>query len=221
VKALPPALRLVSPPELAARIQAERRGTPFLLYLDAERRQHIVDLAVSGGPLTIGREPESDIQLTWDDEVSRTHALVERVGGAWTLVDDGLSRNGSFVNGQRVHGRRRLADGDLVKVGRTLLAFVATAGAVRTTETVQSGTPPQISAAQQRVLDELCRPALDGPLGVPASNREIAEALFLSIETVKTHIHALFELFDVPHLPQNRKRAELVRRAFERGAVSA
>jgi pSer/pThr/pTyr-binding forkhead associated (FHA) protein len=220
VKALPPALRLVSPTELAARIHAERRGTPFLLYLDADRRQHIVDLAPRGDALTIGREPESGIRLDWDDEVSRTHALLERVGGAWTLVDDGLSRNGSFVNGQRVHGRRRLGDGDLIKVGRTLLAFVATAGAVRTTETAQSGTPPRISAAQQRVLDELCRPALDGPLGVPASNREIAEALFLSVETVKTHIHALFELFDVPGMPQNRKRAELVRRAFERGAIS-
>jgi pSer/pThr/pTyr-binding forkhead associated (FHA) protein len=220
VKALPPALRLVSPTELAARIHAERRGTPFLLYLDSDRRQHIVDLARRAETLTIGREPESGIRLDWDDEVSRTHALLERVGGAWTLVDDGLSRNGSFVNGQRVHGRRRLGDGDLIKVGRTVLAFVATAGAVRTTETAQSGTPPKISAAQQRVLDELCRPALDGPLGIPAANREIAEALFLSVETVKTHIHALFELFDVPDMPQNRKRAELVRRAFERGAIS-
>jgi pSer/pThr/pTyr-binding forkhead associated (FHA) protein len=221
VKALPPALRLVSPVELAERIDAERRGAPFLLYLDDGRRQHLVDLGGRDDALTIGREAVNDIRLDWDDEVSRAHALLEPVGSAWTLVDDGLSRNGSFVNGQRIHGRRRLDDGDLIKVGRTVLAFVATDGAVRTTETAKSGTPPSISAAQQRVLDELCRPALEGPLGVPASNREIAEALFLSVETVKTHIHALFELFDMPDMPQNRKRAELVRRAFERGAVSA
>ena len=220
MKALPPALRLVSPSELAARIDAERRGAPFLLYLDDGRRQQIVDLGPRTETLTIGREPESDIRLDWDEEVSRAHALLERVGSAWTLVDDGLSRNGSFVNGQRVHGRRRLDDGDVITVGRTLLAFVATAGAVRTTKTAKSGTPPSVSPAQQRVLDELCRPALDGPLGIPASNREIAEALFLSVETVKTHIHALFELFDVPDMPQNRKRAELVRQAFERGAIS-
>ena len=221
MKALPPALRLVSPAELAERIDAERRGAPFLLYLDDDRRQHIVDLGTHHDALTIGREPESDIRLDWDEEVSRAHAQLERVGGAWTLVDDGLSRNGSFVNGRRVHGRRRLDDGDLIKVGRTALAYIATAGAVRTTETATSGMPPSVSPAQQRVLDELCRPALEGPLGVPASNREIAETLFLSVETVKTHIHALFELFDVPDMPQNRKRAELVRRAFERGAVSA
>jgi pSer/pThr/pTyr-binding forkhead associated (FHA) protein len=218
-KALPPALRFVSPRELAERLEAERRGTPFLLYLDESRHQHIVEL-VPGQALTIGREPDSEVRLDWDSEVSRAHAMLERVGSAWTLIDDGLSRNGSFVNGRRVHGRRRLDDGDVIKVGRTLLAFVATAGAVRTTETAKSGTPPSISPAQQRVLDELCRPALDGPLGVPASNREIAEALFLSVETVKTHIHALFELFDVPAMPQNRKRAELVRQAFERGAIS-
>ena len=41
-----------------------------------------------------------------------------------------------------------------------------------------------------------------------------------NLELVKSHMHALFELFDVPQMPQNRKRAELVRRAFERGAVT-
>ena len=34
---LPPMLRFVSPAELAERLAAERRGTPFLLYLDNER----------------------------------------------------------------------------------------------------------------------------------------------------------------------------------------
>jgi pSer/pThr/pTyr-binding forkhead associated (FHA) protein len=220
VKALPPALRFVSPAELADRIGAERRGTPFLLYLDDGRRQHIVDLAAHTSALSIGREPESDVCLEWDTEVSRAHAVIERVGAAWTLVDEGLSRNGSFVNGQRVRGRRRLDDGDAITVGRTLLVYVATAGVVRTTATTTAGTPPEVSPAQQRVLDALCRPMIEGPLAMPASNREIAEALVLGVETVKSHMHALFELFDVPDMPQNRKRAELVRRAFERGAIS-
>jgi pSer/pThr/pTyr-binding forkhead associated (FHA) protein len=220
MSALPPMLRFVSPAELAERLEAERRGTPFLLYLDELRRQRIVELAADGGALSIGREPASDIRLDWDTEVSRAHAVVERVGSAWTLVDDGLSRNGSFVNGRRVHGRRRLDDGDSITVGRTLLVYVATEGKVRTTVTSKSGTPPVLSPAQQRVLDALCRPTLDGPLPVPASNRDIAAELVLSIETVKSHMHALFEVFDVPAMPQNHKRAELVRRAFERGAVS-
>jgi pSer/pThr/pTyr-binding forkhead associated (FHA) protein len=220
MKALPPSLRYVSPAQLSERLQAERRGTPFLVYLDDEQRQHIVDLAASADLVSLGRQPGSDVQLEWDTEVSRTHAIVERVGSAWTLIDDGLSRNGSFVNGRRVRGRRRLDDGDTIKVGNTLLAFVATGGDVRTTATTKSGARPELSPAQQRVLDALCRPAIDSPLGMAASNREIAEALFISVETVKTHMHALFELLEVPDMPQNRKRAELVRRAFERGAIS-
>ena len=218
-KALPPALRFVSPRELAERLEAERRGTPFLLYLDESRQQHIVEL-VPGQALTIGREPDSEVRLDWDSEVSRAHAMLERVGSAWTLIDDGLSRNGSFVNGRRVHGRRRLDDGDAIVVGRTLIVFVATDGQVRTTVTTTTGAPPALSPAQQRVLDALCRPAIEGPLSTPASNREIAAELFIGVETVKSHMHALFDLFEVPDMPQNRKRAELVRLAFERGAIS-
>ena len=218
-KALPPALRFVSPRELAERLEAERRGTPFLLYLDESRHQHSVEL-VPGQALTIGREPDSEVRLDWDSEVSRAHAMLERVGSAWTLIDDGLSRNGSFVNGRRVHGRRRLDDGDAIVVGRTLIVFVATDGQVRTTVTTTTGAPPALSPAQQRVLDALCRPAIEGPLSTPASNREIAAELFIGVETVKSHMHALFDLFEVPDMPQNRKRAELVRLAFERGAIS-
>jgi len=218
-KALPPALRFVSPRELAERLEAERRGTPFLLYLDESRQQHIVEL-VPGQALTIGREPDSEVRLDWDSEVSRAHAMLERVGSAWTLIDDGLSRNGSFVNGRRVHGRRRLDDGDAIVVGRTLIVFVATDGQVRTTVTTTTGAPPALSPAQQRVLDALCRPAIEGPLATPASNREIGAELFIGVETVKSHMHALFDLFEVPDMPQNRKRAELVRLAFERGAIS-
>jgi DNA-binding NarL/FixJ family response regulator len=67
------------------------------------------------------------------------------------------------------------------------------------------------------VLAALCRPAREQPFAGPPSNREIAEELVVSVDTVKSHLHALFELFGVQDMPQNAKRAELVRRAFERG----
>ena len=53
------------------------------------------------------------------------HAALERLGGEWTVVDDGLSRNGTYVNGERVTARRRLHDGDVVRVGGTAIAFRA------------------------------------------------------------------------------------------------
>jgi pSer/pThr/pTyr-binding forkhead associated (FHA) protein len=214
---LPPMLRQVSPVELQERLAAERRGTPFLLYLDGERRQRIVEL--TGRSLSIGREDESDVPLPWDGEVSRVHAVLDRIGTSWTISDDGLARNGSFVNGTRLRGRRRLEDGDAITVGGTLIVFVAGPAAARTTVTTRRTAPPQLSPAQNRVLAALCRPTLDGPFAAPASNREIADELVLSVETVKTHMHTLFERFEIADVPQNRKRAELVHRAFERGAV--
>ena len=71
------------------------------------------------------------------------------------------------------------------------------------------------------MLIELCRPLLaTGEAGaVPPSNAEIAAALTVSVEAVRTHLKALFKLFEVPQLPQNRKRAELARRALAAGVV--
>jgi pSer/pThr/pTyr-binding forkhead associated (FHA) protein len=214
---LPPMLRHVSPVELQERLAAERRGTPFLVYLDGDRKQRIVEL--TGRSLSVGREDENDVPLSWDTEVSRVHAALERIGSTWTISDDGLSRNGSYVNGTRLRGRRRLDDGDAITIGGTLIVFVTGPTESRTTATTRSSAPPQLSPAQSRVLAALCRPTLDGPFAAPATNREIAEELVLSVETVKSHMHALFELFDIGDVPQNRKRAELVHRAFERGAV--
>jgi pSer/pThr/pTyr-binding forkhead associated (FHA) protein len=217
---LPPALRSVTPRELAQRIDAERRGLPFLLHLDGEGRQRIVELGAAASA-SIGRSPSADVPLAWDHEVSRLHAVLTREGGEWTIADEGLSRNGSFVNGQRLRGRRRLGDGDAIKIGATLLVFVDGAADEHGTTTAVSQTlaPPQLSAAQLRVLTALAGPVADAPFAGPRSNREIADELYLGVETVKTHLRALFELFGVGDLPQNRKRAELVRRAFESGVL--
>jgi pSer/pThr/pTyr-binding forkhead associated (FHA) protein len=217
---LPPVLRSVSPQELAQRLAVERRGVPFLVFLDGEGHQRLVDLAAAGSALSIGRQASSAISLMWDSEVSRVHAVLECIGDDWTLADGGLSRNGSFVNGHRLRGRCRLADGDSITVGHTLLVFRSGApGDLRTTDTSRDLSPPELSPAQLRVLGALCRPVAVSPYAAPPSNREIAEGLFLSVETVKSHLHDLFELFGIAGLPQNRKRAELVRQAFERGVV--
>ena len=218
---LPPPLRSVTPAELAERLAAERRGTPLLVYLDGEGRQRIFELGDGGRTACIGRDPEAEVPLTWDTEVSRAHAIVERLAGCWTLVDDGLSRNGTFLGGQRLRGRRRRRDGDAITIGRTTLVFVGAAGEGGTTQTTRYGGPPPLSPAQRRVLDALCAPVRDDRFAAPASNREIAETLVLSVDTVKSHLQALFEHFDVQDLRPTRKRNELVRRAFERGVVDS
>jgi pSer/pThr/pTyr-binding forkhead associated (FHA) protein len=210
-----------TPAELKARLEAERAGEPFLLYREREGGQAIVPL--SGGRLTVGRGEGCDLCLAWDSDVSRVHAELERIGGVWTVSDDGLSRNGTFVNGERVSGRRRLRNGDSVRLGATVIGFQDPASG-ETGETRLAGeTPPEarVSEAQRRVLVALCRPFADGsPYATPATNQEIAGQLFLSVDAVKTHMRALFDKFDVGDVPQNQKRAKLVERAFQSGAIA-
>jgi len=161
--------------------------------------------------------------MDWDTEVSRLHAEFERIGGDWTVTDDGLSRNGTHVNGERVVGRRRLHDGDAVRFGRTVAIFrQPLAGDV--TETVVASEVldrASLSEAQRRVLIALCRPFKEATGYVtPATNQRVADELFLSVDAVKTHLRALFAKFGIEDLPQNQKRIRLVELALKSGVVT-
>jgi len=92
---------VATPQDLKERVAAERRGTPFLVYRDADIMQVIVDLVPTGEGVTVGRRPSNDVVLDWDSEISRVHAALERIGDDWTVVDDGLSHNGTYLNGKR------------------------------------------------------------------------------------------------------------------------
>jgi len=211
-----------SPSELRDRLAAERRGTPFLLYRDGDDHQVIVELPEHGARLTIGRSPRNDVALRWDGEVSRLHAELERVGTDWLVADDALSRNGTYVNGERLRARRVLRAGDVIRTGDTQLAFVAPAGASisATVSAARAAPAPELTPAQRRVLVALCRPLAER--GAVATNREIAEELVVALDTVKGTLSRLFELFDLgADVPQNRKRALLARRALQSGVVDA
>ena len=106
--------------ELQLRMEAERHGNPFLVYRD-EGGQVIVELGATPTRLTVGRGDRADLNLESDPEVSRLHAELELLDDDWIVADDGLSRNGSFVNGERVVGRRRLQDGDALRFGSTVV----------------------------------------------------------------------------------------------------
>jgi pSer/pThr/pTyr-binding forkhead associated (FHA) protein len=212
-----------SAPELKAQIEAERGGRPFLVFRDGDGEQRIVTVEAGTAALWIGRGESADVRLDWDEEVSALHAQIEVVRDECTLLDDGLSRNGSFVGEQRVDGRRRLCDGDTLRFGRTAVLF-RRPGEGAPEATVAAGRVPgaaAVSPGQRRVLLALCRPFKDeSPFATPATNQAIAEELHLSVDAVKTHMRALFEKLEVEDLPQNRKRVALVERALQGGAVS-
>jgi pSer/pThr/pTyr-binding forkhead associated (FHA) protein len=210
----------LTPAELANLLASERRGRPFLLYRDAQRTQRLLNL--EGERLSVGRDAGNDLPLAWDREASRLHALMERLGGSWTVVDDGISRNGTLVNGVRVRGRRRLNDRDVIRVGSTQVLYRDPMQAAdETPAAASSATVAGLTAAQRRVLLALCRPLLEATevAITPPSNGEIAAELTVSVEAVRTQMKTLFKLFEVPDLPQNRKRAELARRALASGIV--
>lgn len=209
----------LAPVQLGRLLAAERAGAPFVAYKDAGDDLR-VEALLEPERVTIGRGAHNGLVLDWDPEVSRTHAQLERVGGDWTLVDDGLSRNGSFVNGERLTGRRRLVDGDVVRVGKTSLLFRTPGPPMETTHLTDRAAAARLSDAQLRVLVALCRPLVTpGGPAVPATNRQIADELHLSLDGVKTHVRALFAKLSVDDLPQYQKRTELARRAIALGLV--
>lgn len=214
-----------SAPELKAQIEAEREGGPFLVFRDGEDRQAIVAIEAGAAELWVGRGESADVRLEWDEEVSGLHAQIEVVREEVTLVDDGLSRNGSYVNEERVHGRRHLRDGDTLRFGRTPVLFRrpgASAGGEETVIATEAPAAAAISPAQRKVLVALCRPYKDGSsFATPATNQEIGSELHLSVDAVKTHMRALFEKLGVGDLPQNQKRVALVERALQNGVVNS
>lgn len=209
-----------SPAELKEVIAAERTGYPFLVWRTEDGEQRLLLLDQANWRVTIGRDPAADVPLPWDAEVSRTHALLEQIGRGWTVIDDGLSRNGSFVNGARVIGRRRLTDKDRLVFGATAVTYRETSGAItQTASAIDTPAAIPLSPMQRKVLIALVRPVHESASATPATNRQIAEEVFLTVDAVKAHLRVLFERYGLSELPQNEKRARLVAIVLEAGVL--
>jgi pSer/pThr/pTyr-binding forkhead associated (FHA) protein len=221
VEGSPVGIHQATPAELRERIAAERQGAPFLVYRDEAGEQRIVGLVPGGAALSLGRSPECDVSLEWDQEVSRLHAELAQVGDQWVLVDDGLSSNGTFLGDERISGRRRLADGDVFRIGATTIVFRnPVARGSGTTRARQPATAVSVTPAQRRVLIALCRPYKGGAgFATPATNPQIAEELYLSVAAVKSHLRSLTRAFGIDDLPQQEKRQKLVAMALQLGVV--
>ena len=175
--------RPVTAPELLAPIEAERAGAPFLAYRDGAGEHRIF--------------------APGDRTASRCQACTRSSSAAATTV----SLNGSYVNGERVGGRRLLRDGDMMRFGRTVMLFRNPGPeAPATVASIGAVTASTLTEAQRRVLLVLCRPFRHAtPFATAATNQQIADELHLSVEAIKT---------------QNRKRLALVERALQSGVVS-
>jgi hypothetical protein len=208
----------IRPTELQALIRASRVGEPFLFLRDDAGAQRL--LMLDSERLVVGRAPGSDLEITWDPRVSGVHAYLERRGPRWVIEDDGLSRNGTYINGERLHGQRTLRDGDVIGIGDTAIGFRHPEGEpVMATVSVPTVGALEVSDAQRRVLVALCRPLIEeGPAGA-ATNEQIAGELVLSLSAVKGHLRVLFSRFGLDEVPQNQKRLLLAERALATSVV--
>src|SRR5581483_589221 len=122
---LPQESMILGPQQAAAaglRTQTSARELGRLVVLESPALDEGDVVTLDAHPLTIGRGPTNDVSLPGDDYASTRHARIEpRRDGIW--VEDIGSTNGTFVNGIRLRRERRLAPGDVVRVGETDMRF--------------------------------------------------------------------------------------------------
>ncbi|MDL4776166.1 FHA domain-containing protein [Spirillospora sp. NBC_01491] len=155
---------------------------------------------------TVGRGRGVDIRLD-DPSVSRLHAEIIRRGPYVYVVDMGLSRNGTRVNGRPI-ARRVLEDGDVVSFGTARCRM----GGIPREEVdpdveLRRAIAPELTRREVDVLTSLCRPALsDEAFVAPATAREIAGDLVVTEAAVKQHLLRLYQKFRIPEGANRRTR---------------
>jgi len=80
------------------------------------------DVPLDGDRVVFGRSTEAQVSFPEDFSLSRRHLQLEPEAGGWAVEDLG-SKNGTWVNGQRLAGRKRLQAGDRIEAGRLVLTF--------------------------------------------------------------------------------------------------
>jgi len=174
-------------------------GTPFLRI---EEGGEVI--ALRGEVTTVGRGLGVDIRLD-DPSVSRLHAELVRRGPYVYVVDLGLSRNGTRVNGRPV-ARRVLDEGDVLSFGAARCRIGGLPHEVLADDAeLRRPAAPELTRRELDVLAALCRPALsDEAFATPATAHEIALDLVVTEAAVKQHLLRLYQKFRIPE-GQNRR----------------
>lgn len=135
--------------------------TPALVFKEGPLAGRRVEVDAE---LVVGRE---DAGLTIEDEeISRRHAVF-RPGDGGIEIEDLGSTNGTYVNGVRIEAATRLAGGDTVKLGRSVLQVES----ARAAATVAAAVPAAPAAAA---------PMGAAPMGAPMGAAPPAAAASLS-----------------------------------------
>lgn len=169
--------------------------------------------------VSIGRGETNDIALPFDPAVSRLHAVIVRFHGGWSVRDVG-SRNGTYLNGQRLLSEQVLRPDDEIRVGGARMVFRCDQGALHGGTAQPNDHIPELTRRERDVLLALCRPLLGAEtFAQPASTKMIAAELMIGEAGVTYHLGNLYEKFSIP-ADADHRRARLADEAIRRGAVS-
>jgi pSer/pThr/pTyr-binding forkhead associated (FHA) protein len=175
-------------------------------------------IPLRGERITIGQSSTNDVPLPFDRTVSRIHAVLELVAARW-CIRDLASRNGTFVNGDRIWSDRPLRAGDEIRVGSVRFVVRVGGAEVRDDETIGAETGPPLTRREREVLLALCRPMFSGEVfREPASIRQIATELVVTDAAVKQHLSRLYDKFKI--FEHEGRRARLANEAIRLGSVN-
>lgn len=205
--------------ELTGTDRADAMFVDALHYTDGSggARRFLLDPDL--GEHRVGRSDQCHLVLPWDKEVSRVHLLLVPQRDFWLFADEGMSRNGTFVNSSPIAERRyRLRHEDRVRVGSTVLTFrCGRPQLVDDAGTRDAGRRHTLSFEQQQTLIALCRPLLSRMSALPATNAQMASELGVSEEGVKSRLQTLYTVFGLNEARQGEKRFLLAQRAAAEG----
>src|SRR5438445_739923 len=164
--------------EPAPRPSQARSLASFLVKSGALKGQR---LQVKTPVVNVGRADYNDLVIS-DGSVSTAHAKLQRREGVWVLVDLD-STNGTFVDGERVHGESPLAPGAAVRFGDVQLVFeptddavgVAKGGGTQVLRTPHS-VPPAAKPTPSKPVPSKPPPAAKAAPAVPAAPARAAPA---------------------------------------------
>jgi hypothetical protein len=120
---LPQESMILSPQQASALLaQPIARELGRLVVVESSTLAEGDAYSIDSNALTVGRGGDNGLPLEADEYASSRHARFEpRRDGVY--VEDVGSTNGTYVNGIRLSGDRRLAPGDVVRIGETDLRF--------------------------------------------------------------------------------------------------
>jgi hypothetical protein len=119
---LPQESMIIRPDEAQSLGLATAPERARLVVLKSPALEEGEEIALDSSALTVGRSHENDVRIDGDDFVSGSHAKFSpRHDGVW--IEDAGSTNGTYLNGIRLTRARKLAQGDVVRIGETDLRF--------------------------------------------------------------------------------------------------